>query len=178
MRAFIAIDLPEEIKSNILELDKTIPKHNLTFVGDSALHITIHFFADISDVQASKVIDIINGTSPGKFKVALTGISYFGGDDIRVVFAKIDDPSGRISRLYEDMGSKFTNEKISFDRKRSFVPHATIARCRGGTARLMKFIEQHSEYDLGEFEVTKISFMKSDQTQGGHVYTTLLEHEI
>lgn len=178
MRAFTAIDLPEEIKHNILELEKNMPLQNLTIVDEAAMHITLHFFAEINERQAAKIVEVISGMHTGSFSVAVSGTSYFGDRDIRVVYAKVADPEGRISALYENIGKILMNERIPFDRKDRFTPHITLARCKKGTIQLRRFIEEHSNYEFGIFEARRISFKKSELNGKAHIYTTLLDHEI
>lgn len=177
MRAFTAIDLPKDVKHNILELEKSMPLQNLTVVGEAAMHITLHFFADINESQASKIIEAVNAVHTGRFTAAVSGLSFFGDNDIRVVFAKVAD-QGQMSMLYEDIGKALIKDGIPFDRKNSFTPHITIARCREGTPQLRAFIERYSDYGFGSFEAKSISFKKSELNGKTPVYTTLLDHEI
>ncbi len=129
MRCFTGIDIPDRIKKRILEVQGLMPRENLTLVREDALHITLHFFDHISEQQVQEVIGALDLELPGKFDVDIRGVSYFGGKEIRTIFAKVNDPEGRITSLYRSIGSSLASSGVRYDAK-AYTPHITIARCK------------------------------------------------
>ncbi len=178
MRAFTAIDLPEQIRVKISRIVEDMPEHNLSFVKEADMHITLHFFGSIWENQKSRVIEAINSINIGKFETRAVGFSYFGDREIKVVFAKVEDHEGKIAQIYEGIGTKLSDSGIHYDRREKFIPHITIARCKGDNPKLREFIGENSEHDFGSFVVSKISFRSSTLSERGPMYSTLFEHEI
>lgn len=177
MRCFTGIDVPDQIKKRILEVQGLMPRENLTLVREDALHITLHFFDHISENQVRKVIEALDSESPGKFDVDIRGISYFGGKEIHTIFVKVNDPEGRITSLYHNIGESLASGGVRYDSK-AYTPHITIARCKRDGYRLAGFMDGNSDTEFGSFSVERIFLKQSVLSNQGPVYTTLHEHEI
>ena len=49
MRCFVAVDIPDKIKSNILNLQKNLPVTGLRLVAPENMHFTLKFFGECND---------------------------------------------------------------------------------------------------------------------------------
>ncbi len=174
MRAFIAIELPKDVRKRIYEFGLDLPG-KVSRVAEENIHITLQFLGDISDETASDIIDEIKTVNEGRFTAEANGTSYFGGHEIRAVFAKIID-SGKISRIYLDLEARLAARGIKAGREEAYVPHATIARIKRGNAEIKAFISQNAAHNFGRFDVTSICLRKSVLTEKGSVYSTMYEH--
>lgn len=132
MRAFIAIDLPERIKSKIAELESDFKKCNLAFrwVKPENLHLTLKFLGDINQKQADKIKEAITKIS-GKFAAFETSFNGFGffPDERkpRIFFISIDKEEllkGIASELEEELA------KLGFEKENRFKSHITLARIK------------------------------------------------
>ena len=178
MRGFTGIEIDDKLKGRISEISAQLPGRSISIVNQKSLHVTLHFFEDLSAQSAVKVSGILGSISTAPFEVDVRGISFFGGNQVRIVFAKIDDPDGRILSIHEAVAAQLYKEKIDYDMEKDFVPHITIARSRESGWELREFIEEHNDYDFGSFVVGRVSLKRSDLTPQGPVYTTLFEYEI
>jgi RNA 2',3'-cyclic 3'-phosphodiesterase len=178
MRAFTAIEIPDDIKDNILKISETLRHSGVSLVKKEAIHITLHFFQEIDDAEASKIAEAMDTIHTGAFDVDLRGISYFGDREVRVVFAKVSDPSGNIARIFNGIGMELSKSGIEFDRKEAFTPHATIARVKTRIPELKSIIGSLSDYEMGNFMISRISLIKSVLSEEGPRYSLLHEHEI
>lgn len=178
MRAFTGIDLPDQVKESISMVQSGMPPEGITPVRKDALHITLHFFENITKAQCTNVMDAIAKAGISKFRVRVKGVAHFGGSQIRVVYAWIDDTEGKIPELYEKIGDDISKHGIYYDKKERFIPHITIARCRSSGMRLRKFIEENSDYDFGEADVENVFLKNSVLSSEGPAYTTLFDHKI
>ena len=61
MRAFIAIELPQETKLALAKLVEELKKTNadIKWVAPESLHLTLKFLGDIDDSQAETITTII-----------------------------------------------------------------------------------------------------------------------
>ncbi|MDE1767950.1 MAG: RNA 2',3'-cyclic phosphodiesterase [Candidatus Micrarchaeota archaeon] len=178
MRAFTGIDLPDQIKESIAGAQARLAGNGIVPVNKAHLHITMHFFPQISDGQAAKVINAIDTQNLSEFEVEVKGVSYFGGSDVRVVYAGVEDPEGSIKTIYDQISSELSKNSVPFDVKGAYLPHVTIARSKSRNPYLRQFIADNLNYEFGRFAVKGIFFKKSVLTQKGPVYTDLYERQI
>lgn len=178
MRGFTGIEIDDKLKRRISEISEQLPGMGLSIVNENSLHVTLHFFENFNEQSSMKISGILGGISTGPFEVGVRGISFFGGNQVRIVFAKIEDPGGRILSIHRTVAAQLYREKIDYDMEKDFIPHITIARSRESGLELREFIEEHKDYAFGSFFVSRISLKRSDLTPQGPVYKTLSEHEI
>jgi RNA 2',3'-cyclic 3'-phosphodiesterase len=178
MRCFTSIDLPQSVTGLISELQSKIQHDNVVPVKEEAMHITLHFFENIKESQSSAVEEAIRSIGIGKFSVKVKGLSHFGGDRMRILFANIEDTEGKVFLLQKEVGEVLSILGVDYDQKEKFIPHITIARCRGDSSWLKGFIDLHSGVEFGSFTIDRILFKKSELSPNGPVYTNLFEHKI
>jgi len=167
MRCFIAIDVPEELKSAISSLKKEIHLDGIKPVEDKNLHITLKFLGNVSDEKLGEVEKALRNVEFKKFKVKLKGVGVFPNESyIRIVWIGCEN-----SELKEF--SDEINESLSeLSKKEPFSAHLTIARVRRKTD-LKKFLDEHKEDEFGEFEVTGFELKSSKLSKEGPEYSTV-----
>lgn len=175
MRAFIAIELPKEIRERLYAFSAGIPGR-ITRVSEENLHITVLFLGEIGDGQAVRAIEEVNKIDASPFMAEANGVSYFGDSHMQSIFARIDD-HGRISSMYRLLREGLSGMTGSGDRKQ-YVPHATIARAKKDNREVMAFINLNSTNAFGRFEVTSLCVKKSVLTDKGPEYSTIHEHKL
>ncbi len=132
MRAFIAIDLPEKIKSRIAELEDDFKKCDLAFrwVRPENLHLTLKFLGDINQEQVSKIKEAITKIS-GKFtsfQASLNDFGFFPNErNPRIFFISIDK-----EELLKSIARELEEglEPLGFDKENRFKSHITLARIK------------------------------------------------
>ena len=176
MRAFIAIDLPDELKDNIVQLEKALNLGGLVLVKREALHITLQFLGEIDDAQAEKVKAALSAVKFHPFSAKLAGLSYFSPEFIKVIFVKISEGAQDVSELYELIANALMTAGINFQRE-DYTPHITIARVKHALDRnkLASIIEKGSNVELGSLSVNSVVFKKSILSGEGPAYTDLYE---
>lgn len=174
MRAFIAIDLPSEIKDVIYNLQKKIGSDlaKINWVHKKNLHLTLKFFTDISELNAKKVINTLGEIEFKPFKVRLEKIGYFPNENnIRVVWIGLGS-SGEIMNLQGEVDAKLSKD---FPREKKFVAHLTLGRVKAVKNKNL-FIQRLKDAEIpkAEFEVSKISFYESKLTKEGPIYKKII----
>lgn len=176
MRAFIALEVTEEIRRRADVLEKSFQIDGLTLVKRDAMHITMQFLGEVSVQQAERAVDSLKKISFRPFKVKLSGVSYFTPRLIRVIFVEVSQGGKELIELYTKIGNALNAAGIGYERE-SYKPHLTIARVKRvkEMGKLRKALEDNSKFELGTFEVRSIFMKESELRPDGPVYNDLYE---
>ena len=196
-RIFIAVNLPENIKENLVSYQKKIDGL-FAFDWDEAsgikpirwtkkenLHITLVFLGYAREEGLLEVFRIVeNVASRNKsFEVRLNKICYAPPKKMppRMVWV-IGERSSEFTALRDDLEKSLaTSEKLSFaPENRAFSPHITLGRIRSWQWRQ---IEPEERPDISEdislnFRVNSIEVMESRLKRGGAEYTVLKSYPL
>jgi RNA 2',3'-cyclic 3'-phosphodiesterase len=176
VRAFIAIDVPAEVKDKVEDLKYGIAFPGLAFVRREAVHLTLLFLGEISEEDAGRVAEAMRLVEFRPFKVALKGVSCFSPDFIKIVFVEVKEGAAELLELRQKLCDALSTSGIKFDGE-SFTPHLTVARAKRVRDRqeLLRAINERAQTDFGSFEARSVVLKKSVLGANGPVYTDLLE---
>lgn len=179
MRAFISLEVPEDVKDRTEKLQAEMPREGLLLVKRPALHVTLLFLGEMSPDGLEKVKAAMQSIKFHPFSVSLSGVSYFSPDFIKVIFAKVADGDSDMRGLYSMLCDALSANGVPF-RKEDYIPHLTIARVKHVRKRedLIDAISMLSSAELGSFEAKSIHLMESTLTPDGPVYNELYELEL
>ncbi|MCL4373788.1 MAG: RNA 2',3'-cyclic phosphodiesterase [Candidatus Marsarchaeota archaeon] len=172
IRAFIAIDVPKQIRQDIASLLSGL--NGFRPVDEANMHITLFFLGDITSEQVECVKAVMDRASFAPFDISINGVGAFTASMPRVLFVGISQGSDKIKGVFHGMQGGIA-ECCDIE-ERDFVPHITIARARDvhSSARAAKeFIEKYSSRDFGQFLCNAIALKKSVLTSSGPEYTDL-----
>ena len=135
MRVFAALPLPNESKQQVYsilrELGRRAPR--LSLVRPEGLHVTVHFFGEVSDARVADLLDTVRACEFGncRFKANASGISQFPQYGVpRVLYVRLDD-RGRFIEVVQRFRNVARQCGFSVDSKsRGLIPHITVARNR------------------------------------------------
>ena len=186
IRSFIAIELPEEVKSGLDRLKGEMKETEYTFVkwvGSEGIHLTLKFLGNIPFKLVTEATSAIKEASEGisPFHLELSGLGAFPNlKQPRVVWVGIWGEVDKLLRLQQNID--FALSPLGFAKEeRPFVPHLTLARVRQGASsiQIKNFGELVASATLKQvqgsysFEVGAISLMRSQLTPKGAIYTRL-----
>ncbi|SHJ32958.1 2'-5' RNA ligase [Shimia gijangensis] len=174
MRCFLAIDLPEEARQQVSELQahlragRKVPEENL--------HLTLAFLDDQPDYILEDLNAGLSELQFDPFDLILSGLDMFGGKRPRVLFLRalatpaLSDLHRRVKQALREVGIEMPRER--------FRPHVTLARFRrdlidDDTARIGGFLAARGDAVLPPFEVTQISLFGSTLHPEGAVHEVL-----
>lgn len=182
LRAFIAIDLPPEIKQAISTATASLQKEAgraVRWVAAENLHLTLKFLGEISAANLELLTQALR-TEAGQhqpFQISVARLGYFpNARSPRVIWVGLDIPPEliRLQRQVEASTSRlgYTSEE------KAFAPHLTIGRVReqASPAELQKLraaLEKTTLGSLGTFTASAVHLFKSDLKPTGPVYTCL-----
>ncbi|MGC8538883.1 MAG: RNA 2',3'-cyclic phosphodiesterase [Candidatus Micrarchaeia archaeon] len=174
MRCFISIDVPDEIKKKLIAAGQRLLGRGVTLVKADALHITLLFLGEISDVEIGYAKSALDSIKWERFTVDVYGIDYFTPNALRVVYAKIGQGATELKDLHDAILRELS-KTISGLKRENFVPHLTIARVKPTADRreLLAHISQIESLHFGSFEARGVSLKSSILTPDGPLYKDL-----
>ena len=181
IRAFISIEIPQEIKEKISLIQEQLKSVEtpVSWVRLDSIHLTLKFLGNIMEEQIpdiKKCIDTaVNGISP--FNVNVKGGGVFPNLNYpRVIWLGLEDRTDSLFKLQKGIDSCL--EKIGFEpEERGFKPHLTLGRVKSlkGKNQLIRTIHIYKDIEVGEINVDKIKLMRSQLNPAGAIYTVLEE---
>lgn len=156
MRVFVAVDLPEDVKNELVNAQKQLSQAaaaaaRMSLVKD--FHLTLKFLGEITPAKVDVVKSCLGKVKFKGFAAAVAGIGVFPSENyIRVVWTGIEPEDGfvRLQKLVDDALEK------EFKKEKGFKPHLTLAR--------VKFVSDKESFlkQLRLVEVKKIGFSVTD----------------
>lgn len=175
MRAFIALEIPDEIRSNLLPLQRELERNfgrKIKRVEPENLHLTFRFFPDLAEENATKIKEIIKTLDFEAFPVECKGLGVFPNEKfVRVLWAGLES-NGKLDEIESVLDLKLSEIGIKKEKDERFVSHITLARVKE-RIDIKEFLTRHRESRFGSFIVTKenIKLKKSQLTPNGPIYT-------
>lgn len=178
IRTFICIELPEELKTKIGDIQAPLKQHSgsVSWVRPQNIHLTLKFLGMVEEQRLPDIVQVVREIA-GKyspFTLIPEGLGVFPhARSPRVFWLGIRDDSGTLAQMQEDLEENL--EAVGFAReKRAFKPHLTIGRVR--PYRKPKELTSAFlaiAFSAEPFQVDHITVMQSDLKPTGAIYTPL-----
>jgi len=177
MRVFVALELPENIKNEIIKLQREIEKLNLMkgkLIEKENLHLTLKFLGEIGNDKVREIENKLKKIRFNKFEVELDKIGVFSENFIRIVWVSL---SGE--KLFELQKAIDDILESIFDREERFMAHITVARPKSVNNK-SKFIEEIKKvkFDNKKFLVDRVYLKSSELKPQGPVYANLFKLDL
>lgn len=181
MRCFIAIELPEAVKSTLSGIEEELKKSkaDVRWVKPDNVHLTLKFFGNIEDKKTEKIIEIMENicSQYAPFTIEIKGMGTFPNiKSPRVLWVGIEG-NDTLKTLQEEIENKM--ESIGFEREdRAFTAHLTLGRFRSSIEKegLLKAVKLHEKDTfVGSINVQSLSLIRSDLHPEGARYTKIID---
>ncbi len=176
MRAFIAIDLPPEIREGISDLIrqfKKIQQASIKYVDNENLHITLKFLGDSDDRTINSLLENLKTVSPSMSSIYVETAGTFPGDFFPKVAWVGILKNKELNELYNRIENAAVNAGFSAD-ERDFQPHITIARIKGKASEgWIQLVRDKSHEKFGSYKPQGYTVYRSDLSANGPVYTRI-----
>ena len=178
MRVFIAIDLPDQIRTRIAELEHDLKPVTTSarWVAAESIHVTLKFIGEIPEQRLPSVDSALFGLSWKPFTVTVRGIGFFPGNrSPRVFWAGLE--AAPMEGLAQEIDVRM--EQLGFEKeKRAFRPHLTLARAREMRIHnsLVAAAEKYASANFGSFTVDRFYLFQSTLKPTGAIYSKLKEY--
>ncbi|KXK22194.1 MAG: 2'-5' RNA ligase [Chloroflexi bacterium OLB15] len=176
-RLFIALDLPETVKTALAAL--RAPIEGAAWVKPEGFHITLKFLGDGNDdARLEAVQAALAGIEARAFDYALRGVGRFPDavkQPARVLWVGIQ-AADEFSALWVQVEN--TMAKIGFLPERhpqTVRPHITLARIKkgGNAAAITAFLERHHGFQMAGLRATEFCLFSSQLSPQGATYTRM-----
>jgi len=122
-RLFTALEVPEEIRDALIDLERPIP--GASWIDADDLHVTLRFFGDIPDATARDLSDLLETCVEDAFAMTIAGLGTFGSEPHTLYAAIEPNPAlDALARSHDRIarGLRLPNPK------RPFKAHISLAR--------------------------------------------------
>ncbi len=173
VRAFIALELSDEIKDQLTAAQQTIRgcQARLTFVEPKNIHITAKFLGEVDEKNLPNVIEALKKITFIPFPVTAGKVTVNNPRRPHTVWCAIDDAGegGKVFQLIEDALAPlgFAPET------RRFTPHATIARVKTPDSSLFSALKDLDRTNYGTCTIHGMVLKKSTLLPQGPVYENI-----
>jgi RNA 2',3'-cyclic 3'-phosphodiesterase len=180
IRAFLAIDPPQEIFNEIIKIQERLRKTlqgDIRWVKPEGIHLTLKFFGYIYDSDIANISDVVKN-SVANMKALLLNVRSIGAfpsvNRPRVLWLGIDGDTDALINLQVKIDAGL--ESYGFKKEdRPFRPHLTLARIKEpkGLVGLAETVKKNEDYIAGSFTAGGLTLFKSDLKPTGAIYTKL-----
>lgn len=170
VRAFLAVPLPDELKTSLAALQKNLAKRifDVRWSRPENLHLTLRFFGETEQETLERVrvsmLSVKRGFSP--FKLTVKGLGFFPNQARpRVVWLGLT-PAERLRQLHALCEDSLRAVGIAPE-GRPFVPHLTLGRLRSSGGSLTGIVSEFEQAVIGEVWVDQLVLYQSRLHPGG-----------
>ena len=183
IRAFIAVELPAELKRELAELEAQLKKNSppvVKWVDPNNIHITLKFLGEISEDSIGELMLAVEEAAQEmqSFQLEIREVGAFPNlERPHVLWVGVKGELEKISQLQKKIESN--TEQLGFRREsRAFSPHLTLGRVRDEARpnerhRLGKLLTDTAFTALHNVNVDAVHLMKSQLTPTGSIYTCI-----
>ena len=161
MRTFIAIEIPEDIKKEIIKVQNSLPEFKGKKTEVENLHLTLKF---LGEVEEKKLEEIKKRLGKIKLKSFESEIKEIGMFSDRIIWLRITNCEELQKQIDEKLKGLFEGEE-------RFMGHLTIARIKELKDR-KKFLTELKKIKIPEmrFYIENFNLKKSNLSKKGPVY--------
>jgi 2'-5' RNA ligase len=186
IRAFIAIDLPDDVRAAIEEAQARLKRAHvgvkISWTKIDNLHLTLQFLGYVEEAVVDPIKSGLqhatNGHQP--FDVSVHGAGAFPTENrARVIWVGCDDAEGRLKMLARAVQDAM--RPLGFEPEhREFSAHLTLGRVKvpRPDVALTRAIESLKNTAFGTLRVEAIHLFESQLHPEGSIYTKLSTHAL
>ncbi len=188
VRSFIAIELPDEVKKGLRELQAQLKAGGsapVKWVDPANIHLTLKFLGNVAadriDEISSAMTNAVQDTSTFKLEIKELGV-FPNPRRVQIVWVGLGGEVDKLASLQQRIERGL--EKLGFaPENRRFTPHLTLARIRDRATprereRLGQLIAETEFATAQGFRVDSVKLMKSQLTPEGPIYSRLSSAEL
>jgi RNA 2',3'-cyclic 3'-phosphodiesterase len=187
MRVFIAIDIDQETKNALEQLQQkllnrvNIRKTDVNWVSPESSHLTLKFLGDIRDEEITQICDVVKDVASRfkSFELAFEQVGSFGGKRARVLWVGTADGKELLSQLQAQLDSGLCDIGFSAEAK-EFAGHLTLCRIRNPKAglKLAEVSKNYKNFKLSSILVDSVVVYQSELKPDGPVYSQLGNYKL
>lgn len=182
IRSFIAIELPDEVKLALAQLEtqlKAGKQSGVKWVAPASMHLTLKFLGDIARDKIGEITramgEAVRGIPPFQLEVKDLGV-FPNLKRVQVVWVGLSGEIDKLGQLQRGIESNLACLGFAPE-TRPFTPHLTLARLQRQVSleerqRLGQLITGTS-FAAGSIKVAALNLMRSELTRAGAIYSRI-----
>jgi RNA 2',3'-cyclic 3'-phosphodiesterase len=172
MRTFVAIEISDKIKYEIIKLQRQLPKFKGKLTEEENFHVTLKFLGEIDEDKIEEVKKRLAEIKYKSFEVKIDKIGFFDNVDRGVIWVHATNCEGLQKEVDNSLYGLFEQEK-------RFMSHLTIARTKY-TQDKKKFLRELGKIKISplEFSVSEFILKESIPMKDKHVYENLKRYKL
>jgi 2'-5' RNA ligase len=169
-RLFVAIDLPDSIRTRLADLDPKLP--GVRWTAPEQMHLTLGFFGHVHEDVDLALRERLSAIEFGAFFLPITGVGTFPPKGApKIIWIGVGSAHPHLFQIHKRVQEAALAAGIEPD-LRAWHPHITLARCRDVSAQsIRKFLQANADIDTGMVRVEQFHLYSSKLTPAGSVYT-------
>lgn len=180
MRCFIAIELPESVRTQLAGLQEELKRHDwpVRWTRPEQIHLTVKFLGDVPDPDipglCAAIQEIARRTPPFTLDIGSAGCFPPRGR-VRTIWSDVREPPPALAELQQQIESAMTEFGIARE-NRAYHPHLTIGRARnqGASSEARELLRHFTSFEAGAFDVEDIVLFHSELTPKGPIHTPIV----
>ena len=166
-RLFTGLEIPESLGLSLSFLRGGLP--GAKWIDVENYHVTLRFIGDIDEATAREIAAELARVRRRRFEVRIEGVTVFGGRQPHSLIAKVasspalSELQGEHERICRRLGLP--------PEPRKFIPHVTIARCKGVSHEgVAQWLALRGGFAGGGWTAERFVLYSSRASRGGGPY--------
>ena len=182
VRSFIAIELPDELKLELTQLEARLKLGKqpwVKWVDPYSIHLTLKFLGSIAADRIGEITRAMEAAARGipPFHLEVKDLGVFPNlRRAQVAWVGIGGEVDKLSQLQQRIESNLVPLGFAPE-SRAFTPHLTLARVRDQASldERQKFgqLIVSTRFEAGTIEVDAVNLMRSQLTREGAIYSRI-----
>ena len=177
LRCFIALDLPENVVSELKKIQQDIWKQDVIIgklTEEENIHLTLKFLGSISSGTLEQVRRKLKHIQFKEFEASIKEIGIFSPEFVRIIWAKMGG-----KEVFE-LQSLIDNALAGlFPKEERFMSHITISRVKSikDKGKLIEFINRYKLKEI-KGKITSFSLVTSELRPEGPIFTVIEKYRL
>lgn len=183
IRCFIAIELPDEVKRGLTQLQAQLKSGNqpwVKWVDPYSIHLTLKFLGNVAGDRIGEITramgEAVQGASPFRLEVKDLGV-FPNLRRVQVAWVGVSGEVDKLVHLQQRIESSLVPQGFTAE-SRPFTAHLTLARIRDRASpderqRFGQLIADTKFEAAYTFRVDAINLMRSQLTREGAIYSRI-----
>ena len=175
-RLFVAVELPDEIKKRLLNVQSLIPGLKWTPVEN--LHLTLRFIGGVPQDRVALLQESLCRVNGDVFRLHVAGLGLFRqrGGGILWAGVKIEPALMRLKCLVDE--ALWLSGTLGVD-ERLYSPHVTLSRLKQPISPSLKsLVQENAAADFGATDITDFVLFRSLLCPSGAIHEPMERYQL
>ncbi len=180
MRLFVAIELPEDLKDELLSAQRKLSSGiaKISWVPKRKFHLTLKFLGEVDEGKVSDIMNRLGSVKFAKFRLCLDKIGFFQDsrkNSLRVIWVSVS-PEKEVIAIQQKVDEALLD---MFSSAQKFQSHITLGRVKS-IKKPKDFMDLANKASVSPecFTVNCFKLCQSMKIGAGYRYTMLREFQL